>query len=60
VYNTVNFTISVSTDNVSWTTPVSVSNNTASITTHPVSVTARYIRLTTTDPTARIYEFEAY
>jgi Trypsin/F5/8 type C domain len=59
-YNTKNFTISVSTDGVGWTTPVTVTNNSSSATVHPVSVTAHYIRLTTTDPVARIYEFEAH
>jgi secreted trypsin-like serine protease len=58
--NTKNFTLETSADGGAWTTVVTVTNNTASTTTHPVNVNARWIRLTTTDPIARIYEFEAY
>ncbi|MEV4612568.1 discoidin domain-containing protein [Kitasatospora sp. NPDC049258] len=49
-----------------WTTAATVSGNTAASTTSPVAVTARYVRLVitkptqTTDPAARIYEFEAW
>lgn len=66
-YNTKAFTISLSTDGSTWTTAVTVTNNTASVTTHPIAATnAHYAKLTVTtptqssDPTARIYEFEVY
>ncbi|MDQ1654548.1 MAG: hypothetical protein QOI35_3748, partial [Cryptosporangiaceae bacterium] len=58
--NTKNFTLETSTGGGVWTTAATVSNNTASTTTNTVSVTARWIRITTTDAVARIYEFEAY
>jgi hypothetical protein len=58
--NTKNFTLETSTGGGVWTTAATVSNNTASTTTNTVSATARWIRLTTTDAVARIYEFEAY
>jgi glucose/arabinose dehydrogenase len=58
--NTKNFTLETSAGGGVWTTAATVTNNTASTTTHPVSVSARWIRITTTDPIARIYEFEAY
>jgi hypothetical protein len=58
--NTKNFTIDVSTGGGVWTNAVTTSANTASVTEHPVSKTARWIRISTTDPIARIYEFEAY
>jgi RHS repeat-associated protein len=63
-YNTRDFNIQVSADGTNWTTPVTVTANTAATTTHPVSVTARYVRLNvfagtqTADNTARIYELE--
>ncbi|MFD0346301.1 discoidin domain-containing protein [Kitasatospora aburaviensis] len=66
-YNTRDFTVQVrsaSTD--PWTTVATVTGNTAGTTTHPVNTTARYVRLVvtrptqTTDPAARIYEFEAW
>jgi hypothetical protein len=59
-FNTKNFTVAVSADATTWTTVLTVTNNTASTTDNAVSTTGRYIRLTTTDPVARIYEFEAY
>jgi hypothetical protein len=59
-FNTRNFTIEVSTGGGVWTTAATVTNNTAATTSHTVNATARWIRLTTTDPVARIYEFEAY
>jgi secreted trypsin-like serine protease len=59
-FNTKNFILETSTGGGVWSTAVTISNNTASTTTHPVNVAARWIRLTTTDPIARIYEFEAY
>ena len=68
-YNTRDFTIDTSTDNVNFTTVATVTGNTANVTTHAVSQIARYVRLnitlgatqTNSDGTtpARIYEFEA-
>jgi hypothetical protein len=58
--NTKNFTLETSTGGGVWTTAATVANNTASTTTTTVAVTARWIRISTTDPVARIYEFEAY
>nr|WP_033343368.1 discoidin domain-containing protein [Catenuloplanes japonicus] len=49
-----------------WQTVVTETANTAGTSTHPVTTTARYVRLSittptqTTDPAARIYEFEAW
>lgn len=66
-YNTRAFQIQTSGDGSTWTTRVTVTGNTANVTTHPITpVTARYVRLVVTtptqtgDPAARIYEFEAY
>ena len=66
-WNTRAFTIAVrSATTEPWQTVVTVSANTAGTTTHPVTTTARYVRLTvttptqTSDPAARIYEFEAW
>jgi hypothetical protein len=66
-YNTKAFTIAVSTDGVTWTPVVNVTNNTAATSTHPVTgVSGRYLRLTAGTPTqgtggaARIYELRAY
>jgi len=65
--NTKAFTIQTSPDGSTWTTRVTVTGNTASTTTHPITAaTARYVRLNITTPTqttdtaARIYELEAY
>jgi hypothetical protein len=58
--NTRAFTIGTSTGGGVWQTVATVNGNTASDTTHPVTATARWVRLTTTDPVARIYEFEVY
>ena len=65
--NTRDFTIQVSTDGVNFTTAVTVTRNTASVTTHDIStVTARYVKLAITKPTsttdihARVYELEVY
>ncbi|WP_268241682.1 discoidin domain-containing protein, partial [Dactylosporangium sucinum] len=65
--NTRDFTIQLSTNGTTWTTPVTVTGNTAAVTTHDISATpARYVRLNVTRPTgttdtaARIYELEAY
>ncbi|MEV6520372.1 GH92 family glycosyl hydrolase [Longispora sp. NPDC051575] len=65
--NTKAFTIQVSADGITWNTVTTVTANTSSETTHPVTATTgRYIRLTVTTPTqsgdsaARVYELEAY
>ncbi|MFD4789719.1 GH92 family glycosyl hydrolase [Streptomyces sp. NPDC058459] len=64
--NTRDFDIQVSSDGTSWSTPVQVRGNTASVTNHSVNVTARYLRLQISAPeqggdgAARIYEVEAY
>ncbi|WP_201008709.1 PA14 domain-containing protein [Paenibacillus glycanilyticus] len=70
-YNTKDFTIETSDDNVNWTPVVSVAGNTEDTTTHELDtpVTARYFKLNITNPgdvdadtgfyAARIYEFEA-
>ncbi|MBZ4412529.1 PKD domain-containing protein [Myxococcus faecalis] len=64
-WNTQAFTIQTSTNGTTWNTVVTVSANTANVSTHPITATsARYIRLHVTLPTqdfspaARIYEFE--
>jgi len=66
-WNTRDFTIQTSTDGSTWTTRVTITGNTASTTTHPITpVTARYVRVAvqtptqTTDTAARIYEIEVY
>lgn len=59
-FNTKNFTLETSTGGGVWSTATTVTNNTASTTTSTVNVNARWIRLTTADGVARIYEFEAY
>lgn len=66
-FNTRDFTIQVrSAASEEWRTAVTVTGNTAAATTHPVSLSARHVRLSitgptqTTDPAARIYEFEAW
>ena len=66
-YNTRDFNIQTSADNVTWSTAVAVSANTASTTTHTVAArTARYVRLNvtlaqqTSNTAARIYELEVY
>nr|WP_275984155.1 PA14 domain-containing protein [Paenibacillus hamazuiensis] len=72
IYNTRDFTIEASSDDVNWTRLVSVTNNTYGTTTHNLAapVTARYFKLNITNPgapdsstgryTANIYEFQAY
>ncbi|MET0406596.1 MAG: PKD domain-containing protein, partial [Cystobacter sp.] len=64
-WNTKAFTIQTSTNGSTWSTPVTVTNNTANSSTHAISPTsARYIKLNVTtpsqnnDPATRIYEFE--
>ena len=67
-WNTKDFELETSADNTTWTRAVTVTGNTADVTTHPIpAVTARYARLhitsaqTATDfVAARIYEFEIY
>jgi hypothetical protein len=67
-WDTRDFEIATSSDGTTWANAVTVTGNTADVTTHPIpAVTARYMQLhvTTaqTDPNtlaARIYEFETY
>ncbi|WP_346127347.1 discoidin domain-containing protein [Lentzea roselyniae] len=66
-YNTKAFAVQLSSDGSTWTTAVSVTDNTASTTTHPITAaSARCAKLVVTtptqtaDPAARIYEFEVY
>ncbi|GIH02437.1 alpha-1,2-mannosidase [Rhizocola hellebori] len=65
-WNTRDYDIQVSNDASTWSTVVQARASTASVTTHTVTVTARYLRLNviTAQQTAggatRIYEFEAY
>jgi hypothetical protein len=66
-WNTRDFTIQLSPDGTTWSTPVNVTGNTASLTRHAItSVTARYVRLNVTtptqngDPAARIYELQVF
>jgi hypothetical protein len=71
-YNTRDFTIETSDDDVNWTSVVTVTNNTYGMTTHDlgIPVTARYFKLNITNPgnadsstslyAANIYEFQAY
>ncbi|MEE4546860.1 GH92 family glycosyl hydrolase [Streptomyces sp. V4-01] len=66
-WNTRDYDIQASDDGTTWTTLVQARGNTASVTTHAVSVTTRYLKLNVLTPeqsgtggAARIYEFEAY
>jgi hypothetical protein len=66
-FNTKAFTIQLSNDANTWSTPVTVANNSTGVSTHAISATsARYVRLNvsaptqTTDTATRIYEFEVY
>jgi alpha-mannosidase len=66
-YNTRDFKIQTSSDGTNWTDRVTVTANTAAVTTHNISsVSTRYVRLyitkatQTTDTAARIPEFEVY
>ncbi|MBC8061398.1 MAG: discoidin domain-containing protein [Clostridiaceae bacterium] len=65
-WNTKAYTISVSNDNKTWTTPVTVTGNTKAITEDLVKTSGRYVKLNVTTPTnntdvaARIYEFMIY
>lgn len=72
IYNTRDYTIETSEDDVHWTPVVTVTDNTYGLTTHNLSspVTARYFKLNITDPgsadlttgeyAANIYEFQAF
>jgi glucose/arabinose dehydrogenase len=63
-FNTRDFNIQVSTDGTTWTTVSTTAGNIANVTTHPVSVSGRYVKLNIATPTsngnlaARIYELE--
>ena len=65
-WNTRDFDPQLSADGSTWTTVAAPPGNIADVSTHPVDVTARYIRInvitptSTGDPAARIYELEAY
>ncbi len=67
-WNTRDFEIEVSQDNMTWSQVVKVTGNTADVTTHPIPmVNARYARLHVTTPqtdtdflATRVYEFEVY
>jgi hypothetical protein len=64
--NTRDYDIQVSTDASTWTTVAQARGNTASVSTHTVAATARYVRLNVLtaeqngNGAARIYEFEVY
>jgi predicted alpha-1,2-mannosidase len=65
-WNTRDYDIRVSSDGTNWTTVVQARGNTASVTSHTVSTTARFVRLDVITPeqgtggATRIYEFEVY
>ncbi len=65
-YNTKDFKLQLSTDNVNWYDADVVTGNTAGVTDRKVSSAGRYARLYITNPNqnvdnyARIYEFEVY
>ncbi|MEN9580831.1 MAG: hypothetical protein RJA70_3840 [Pseudomonadota bacterium] len=64
-YNTIAYTVEVSTDNTNWRTVASASGNAQNVTAHAFPQTnARYVRLNVVsggvDGIARIYEFEVY
>lgn len=67
-YNTRDFTIQLSSNGTTWTTAVTVSGNTANVTSHSIPATStRYVKLLITNPqtttsslAARVYEFEIY
>jgi lysophospholipase L1-like esterase len=64
--NTSAFNLQVSTDGANWTTAATVTANADGVSTHPVTATARWVRLNvvtptqTSDPAARVYELEVY
>ncbi|QSQ14854.1 PKD domain-containing protein [Myxococcus landrumensis] len=64
-WNTRAFTLQTSSNGTTWSTPVTVTNNTSNVSTHPITPTsARYIRLDVStptqngDPATRLYELE--
>ncbi|MCY1032649.1 PKD domain-containing protein [Corallococcus sp. BB11-1] len=64
-WNTRAFTLQTSSNGTTWSTPVTVTSNTANTSTHSITATsARYIKLNVTtpsqngDPATRIYELE--
>ena len=65
-WNTRDFDLQVSTDGTTWTAVAQVRGNTASVSSHPFTATARYVRVTVLAPeqgsggATRIYEFEVY
>ncbi|MBC8060089.1 MAG: discoidin domain-containing protein [Clostridiaceae bacterium] len=65
-WNTKAYTISVSDDNKTWTTPVTVTDNIKAITEDLVKTSGRYVKFNATKPTnstntaTRIYEFQVY
>jgi hypothetical protein len=59
-FNTKDFLIETSTGGGVWSTAATIVGNTASTTTTAVTATARWVRLSISDPVARIYEFEVY
>jgi hypothetical protein len=59
-YNTKAFTIETSTGGGVWTIAATVTTNTVGTTSHTVTAAARWVRLVTSDPVARIYELEVY
>lgn len=65
-YNTRAFNLQVSANGTTWTTVATVTNNTASNTTHSVSTSGRHVRLNVTTPTqgtdaaTRIYELGVF
>lgn len=65
-WNTKDYTISVSDDNKTWSTPVIVNGNTKGITEDLVKTSGRYVKLNVTVPTnttntgVRIYELQVY
>ena len=67
-WDTRDFTIEVSLDGAAWTTVVTVTGNTADVTTHPIAATtARYVRIRIGaaagaggDGVVRLYEVEVY
>lgn len=65
-WNTRDYDLAVSDDTTSWRTVVQARGNTAAVTSHRISASARYVRLNVLDPTqdddpaARIYEVQVY
>jgi hypothetical protein len=59
-FNTEDFVLQTSTGAGGWNTVATITGNTAATTTSIVDVSARFIRIATTDPVALIYELEAY